>query len=224
MKNLSEELNDKKIEYTKLLDYGFIKQEGSYIYQDVLLNGKFKMLVQIGTEKILSKVLDMENNEEYLLVDVKGAGGEFVGKVKEEYENKLQDIIDKCFIQDVFKKRQTKEMIQYVTEKYQDDLEFLWKKFTNNAVVRNKLNQKWYGIFVSIPANKLGIDSDEMIEVLNVRYEKNKTEEIIDYKNIYPGYNMNKNSWISIILDGNIENKVLFSLIDSSYDLSLKVK
>ncbi len=224
MRNLSEELKNKKIEYQKLLKYGFIKQKDSYIYEDILLDGKFKMLVQVIKEEVFSKVLDIENNDEYLLVDVKDAKGEFVGKIKEEYEEKLQDIIDKCFIQDVFKKKQTKEMIQYIKEKYQDELEFLWEKFTNNAVVRNKVNQKWYGIFFALPANKLGIDSSEVVEVLNVRYKKENIEEIIDYKNVYPGYHMNKKSWISIKLDGNIENSVLFLLIDNSYDFSLKGK
>ena len=33
---------------------------------------------------------------------------------------------------------------------------------------------------------------------------------------------MNKNSWITIRLDGSMDNKEIFKLIDNSYQLSLE--
>lgn len=65
------------------------------------------------------------NEDEYVLVDIKDGFGEFVGKLKEEYENELQNIITKCTIPNIFKSEQAKEIIKYVKEKYNDDLEFL---------------------------------------------------------------------------------------------------
>lgn len=60
-----------------------------------------------------------------------------------------------------------------------------------------------------------------MIEILDLRYQKEEIKEFVDGKRIYPGYHMNKNSWITIILDGSIENESLFELIDNSYYLSV---
>lgn len=39
------------------------------------------------------------------------------------------------------------------------------------------------------------------------------------YSSIIPGYHMNKKHWITVILDGDVPEEMLFSLIDQSYDL-----
>ena len=38
-----------------------------------------------------------------------------------------EDIINKCTIDEIYKNQQSKEVIKYIKEKYDDDLEFLWK-------------------------------------------------------------------------------------------------
>lgn len=42
----------------------------------------------------------------------------------------------------------------FVKEKYNDDLEYLWDKFHENAVWRNKSNSKWYGALLVISKRK----------------------------------------------------------------------
>lgn len=79
-------------------------------------------------------MVELENNEEYILVDVKSSIGEFVEKVKEEYETKINDVIDQCTIMEVFKTNQAKDIIKYIKDKYNDQLEFLWKKFDDNTI------------------------------------------------------------------------------------------
>jgi predicted DNA-binding protein (MmcQ/YjbR family) len=39
------------------------------------------------------------------------------------------------------------------------------------------------------------------------------------YPCIIPGYHMNKKLWNTIIVDGSVSDKLIFSLIDHSYDL-----
>ena len=64
---------------------------------------------------------------------------------------------------------------------------------------------------MNIPKRKLKIESEEKIEV----------NEIIDFKTIYPGYHMNKKSWITIKLDNSLKTEKIFKLIDNSYNISL---
>jgi len=40
-----------------------------------------------------------------------------------------------------------------------------------------------------------------------------------EYPVIIPGYHMNKQHWNTIIMDGSLNRKLVFSLIDHSYDL-----
>ena len=220
MRNLNFE--NRKINYDNLLKYGFVKTDNDYCYRKKILDGKFEVVVEILTDKKISYVLDIDNRGEYILVDIKTTLGEFASKIKEEYENVLNDIYNKCTTLDVFKSKQSKEIIKYIEEKYNDTLEFLWEKFDKNAIWRNKKNNKWYGLLMTIQKNRLGIKSDELIEVLNIMYDKDKIDEIIDSKTIYPGYHMNKKSWISIPLDDRLDIKYIKELIDNSYNISIK--
>ena len=75
-------------------------------------------------------------------------------------------------------------------------------------------------LMMKIPANKIGIESDEEIEVINLKYQKDKVDEVIDNISIFPAYHMNKKSWITIMLDSDITKTRIKELIDNSYNLS----
>lgn len=221
MRNLKKEFNKRVIDYNKLLEYGFKKDNNRYIYKFNILNNTFQINISISKREQYSKIIDLEDNTEYALVDVENAIGEFVGKVRQEYENIIKDVIEKCTIKEVFKNRQTKEIIKYVKEKYNDDLEFLWEKYDDNAIWRNKHNNKWYGLILTISESKIGIDSEEIVEIIDLRYKKENIDEIINNKTIFPGYHMNKKSWITIKLDNSVDTKIILDLLDNSYNLSM---
>ena len=221
MRVLDNELKDKLIDYDKLLKYGFIQENGTYLYKTKIHNGEFELEVTVENNKMTSKVIDLMNEDEYILVDIKDSTGEFVGNLRKEYEEELQNIIEKCTVPNIFKSEQAKEIIKYVKEKYNDELEYLWKKFPENAIWRNKKNNKWYGLLLVISERKLGIESDKIIEIIDLRYSKENIKEIIDNNKIFPGYHMNKESWITIRLNGDMNTKKILELIDNSYKLSL---
>ena len=221
MRNLEKELKNKSIKYNKLKKYGFAKQGDKYIYTEKIFNDQFIMLVEFSKNEHISKLIDSMSEEEYVLVDIQDSVGEFVGSVRSEYENRLKQMINECTVPNIFKSSQAKEIIKYIKEKYDDDLEFLWEKFDNNAIWRNKENQKWYGLILTISESKLGIESDKIIEVIDLRYQKEKIDSIIDFKIIYPGYHMNKKSWITIKLDNSITTDEIKCLIDNSYNISI---
>lgn len=221
MRVLDNELKDKLIDYDKLLKYGFIQENGTHLYKTKLHNGEFELKVTVENNKMTSKVIDLMNEDEYILVDIKDSTGEFVGNLRKEYEEELQNIIEKCTVPNIFKSKQAKEIIKYVKEKYNGELEYLWKKFPENAIWRNKRNNKWYGLLLVISERKLGLESDKIIEIIDLRYSKDNIKEIIDNNKIFPGYHMNKESWITIRLNGDMNTKKILELIDNSYKLSL---
>lgn len=226
MRDLKELFSKRNINYSKLTKYGFEKNETAdenvYTYKTYLSDKSFQVCIVISDKEKYSKIVDIENDMEYALVDVEDATGEFVGKIKYEYDNLLRDIIDKCTEKDVFKCKQSKDVINYIQNKYGDELEFLWEKFDDNAVVRNKENNKWYAILLTVQENRIRGNSEEKIEVIDLRYQKDSTNEIIDGSKIFPGYHMNKKSWITVVLDNSVDNNKLFELIDNSYNLSNK--
>ena len=218
MRNLEDILENKKIDYQKLEEFGFQKNKNEYVFKDEICEGQFEVVISISEKKKFSKVIDLMNEDEYMLVDVQDSVGEFVGKVREEYELLLQDFINYCTAPNVFKSKQAQEVIKYVKEKYNDDLEFLWNKLPEAAIWRNQGNQKWYGILMKISEKKLGIESDKIVEIIDLRCVKDSN--IFDNEKIFPGYHMNKQSWITIKLDGSMTTKEIFEYIDMSYHIN----
>ena len=213
-------LESKKIDTKKLTEYGFIKEENIYKYKKDILDNQFIVEIEIKNNKLISKLIEKEYNDEYLMIDIKNISGEFVGRVKDEYERVIDDIIEKCTNIDIFKSTVTKKVIKYIKEKYNDELEYLWEKFPDNAIARNKENQKWYLLIMTIDENKLIKNKSGRIEVLDIRYQKEDIESIIDNKKVFPGYHMNKKSWITIKLDNTIKIEEIYKLIDNSYNLT----
>lgn len=222
MRSFNRNFENKNIDFEKLSEYGFVNDNGIYAFEKNIYDNNFKVIVEISKEKQISRVMDLSLNEEYVLADVANSTGEFVGQIKEEYESILNDIIEKCTVPDVFKSKQAKEIIKYVKEKYNDDLEYLWQKFPDNAVLRNKENNKWYAALMVLSERKLGIASDKTVDIIDLRYQKDAIEEITDNKKVFKGYHMNKNNWITIRLDESMTIKEIFELTDNSYKLSLK--
>lgn len=55
---------------------------------------------------------------------------------------------------------------------------------------------------------------------INVKYPKDKIHELRSiFKEIKPGYHMNKDNWNTVYLDGDLEEDLIKELIDISYDL-----
>ncbi|CUU85939.1 MmcQ/YjbR family DNA-binding protein [Campylobacter hyointestinalis] len=59
-----------------------------------------------------------------------------------------------------------------------------------------------------------------MVDVLNLKCEKDLAILLKDGKTILPAYHMNKNNWISILLE-EAEGEMILDLIAQSYELTL---
>ncbi len=179
------------------------------------------MTVKINLDNsIFTEIIDTETNEPYVLhlLEMKRSG--YSEKVYKEYSEVLEKIKKKCFEDEIFKANYTKEIITYVKNKYGDELEFLWEKSPKNAVVRRKSSNKWYVVLLTISKRKISLNSDEIIEIINLHNNPEEIEKIIDYKKYFPAYHMNKKYWCTICLDGTVELKEIYKKIDISYELA----
>ena len=220
-RTLDSNFTNREIDYDKLLSYGFKRDNNRYIYNKKICDDTFLVEVNISNKEKYSKVIDLSLNEEYILVDTNSTSG-YIKEVKEEYDKVINDIIDKCTINNMFNGSISKEVLKYIKDKYGDKEEYLWEKFPETAAIRNKKNNKWYAVLMVIEESKLGIDSNNKVEVIDLKCHKERIQNIIDNKQIFPGYHMNKSSWITIKLDGSMKLKEIYKLIDISYNISLE--
>ena len=96
---------------------------------------------------------------------------------------------------------------------FEDDLD--------TAVVRHGVDGKWFGLFMQVSRNRIGLSGQGKVNVLNLKIEPEESYTVREiYSSILPAYHMNKRHWISVILDGSIPNDFCELLIGKSYDLT----
>ena len=118
----------------------------------------------------------------------------------------------------IFTNAETQKIIAYVRETYGTELEFLWKRFPENAILRHRKNKKWYAAILKVERDKLNLEGEEKVEILNVKCDPIMKDILREKNGILPAYHMNKVHWISILLDGTIPAEEIFPLIDWSYE------
>ena len=214
---------NKKPVYNKLSAFGFVKQESGFTYSVPVVDGQFCFTVCVNSDgKVITNLTDTDSGEAYTLHLVPGAVGAFVGRIRSECQDILRQIAEQCFETDIFKSPVTRLVLQYAEQKYADRPEFLWPKFSNNAVLRRQDCQKWYAAILTVSKQKLGLAGDETVEIIDLRGKPETIVTLIDRKKYFPGYHMNKKHWFTICLDGSVPVEDIFNHLDESYLLARK--
>ncbi|WP_459894256.1 MmcQ/YjbR family DNA-binding protein [Campylobacter concisus] len=112
------------------------------------------------------------------------------------------------------------EIEKYIKEKFDVLGEQIFPKYPNFSAFRHKKNEKWFALLMEISASKLGLESDEMIEVLNLKCSPDLAMVLVDEQQIFKAYHMNKKHWISVNLNSEISQKTVFDLMNESFTLS----
>lgn len=221
MDKLGVIFKNRKVIFSKLAGYGFKKSGASYKFTRTLSPSGFELTVTINKSGKVSAVVTDPDTGEYTL-HLTDSAGSFVGEIREEYERTLSEIAEACFERDVFKSEQTKRLIEYVRERYGRELEFLWEKYDDAAIWRRGDTGKWFAVIMKIPRSKLGLSSDEMVEIIDLRLPPEEMPSLVDGKRYFGGWHMNKKHWYTIILDGSVPFEELCERIDVSYSLAIK--
>lgn len=215
--NIEVEIFKKCIfDFDKLKTYGFKKINEVFLLEKNFLNN-FIVVIEVSSEGIVKgKIIDKDFNEEYLNYRVATQTGEYVRKIREEYKLLLKDIRDKCTFRNNFIGKQANRISDAIYDNYGDKPEFLWDKSPDFGVFRNSLNNKWYALVMNIRRDKLDKGLD-FVEVINVKLNKKLIEELLKRKGFYRAYHMNKENWISILLDDSICDEEIMHYIEESH-------
>lgn len=200
----------------QLNGFGFKEEVEKLIYRKEILNSSFLIEIVFVNNQLTIEVYDLEFDEIYSLFSVDSAVGETVQNVREHVENLLSSILG---LADESGKI-TLDVIDYCNNKYDRNHVNPFKKHPDILAFVNEKN-KWYALLLDVEYNKVNKNTDitTKVKILNVKYPTDKILEIIDNKNIFPAYHMNKKHWISIVLDKNIKLETIKELIDMSYSL-----
>ena len=113
-----------------------------------------------------------------------------------------------------------KELFDYIKRKYNVDYDNPFNGDYDSCVFRHKDNKKWFALLMSVPINRIkGLNGENTVNVLNVKCDSEFITNFYDGKSVFPAYHMNRNHWLSILLD-RVEENDLNMLIDISFNLT----
>ena len=204
----------------KAKEYGFVENQGVWTYSSTILQGDFLMMVTVEDGDLSFQVYDQETGDLYPQVHMESMRGTFVGSVREACLEVLYSIRKACFEVEEFLCPQTKRIMAFVQEKFGNQLEYLWEKSPDTAVLRHEDNQKWYAILMRIPWDRLDKGRDGLVEAVNLKHDC--VADLLSQKGIYPAFHMNKRYWISLALDDSLSDNEVLDLLEISWNLTLK--
>lgn len=111
-------------------------------------------------------------------------------------------------------------LFAYAAAQYQDTPEYLWRTAPGYAVLRRPDNRKWYALVMDLPRQKLGLPGGGTTDVLELKCDPILAGSLRGQPGILPAYHMNRDSWISVLLDGSVPASQLAFLLDISHSLT----
>jgi len=110
------------------------------------------------------------------------------------------------------------QLERYIAEQYSSNPEHPWMKYPDYTVFRHYGSQKWFALIMGIPRSRLGLSGQEMLDVLNVKCDPLLIGSLIEEKGFFPAYHMSKAKWITVALDGSVEDEKIKWLLGMSFE------
>ena len=117
------------------------------------------------------------------------------------------------------------KIFDYIKKKYKVSPEYPWRKYRSNAVFRHTDSTKWFALVMDVSADKLGLSGTDLIPVINLKIDDMFFRDmLIKQDGVMPAYHMNKMHWITVLLNGTVDEKQVFELIDASFMATASTK
>ena len=102
------------------------------------------------------------------------------------------------------------EFLKYCLNTYGTSPDYPFDEDFETAVLRHADNRKWYAIVMQVSRRKFGFDSDDVIDVVNLKLPTEMFGSFGAADGVYPAYHMNKLHWISVLLPDAPDDVVQF--------------
>lgn len=109
------------------------------------------------------------------------------------------------------------QFLEYCLNTYGTSPDYPFDEDFETAVLRHCENRKWYALVMRVSRRKFGFDSDEVIDVVNLKLPTEMFGSFGTSDGVYLAYHMNKLHWISVLLPDAPEDVVRF-LVNVSFE------
>lgn len=115
------------------------------------------------------------------------------------------------------------QFLSYCLSNYGTSPDYPFDEDFETAVLRHSNNRKWYAIVMRVSRLKFGFDSDEVIDVVNLKLPTEMFGSFGTADGVCPAYHMNKFHWISVRLPDAADDLIEF-LVNASYEATREKK
>ena len=112
------------------------------------------------------------------------------------------------------------ELIDYIFDEYSVEPDYPFRMDDVTCVFRHTDNRKWFGIAMAIPYKTLGISKDGNVDILNIKCDPIVAGPLRGKPGFRPAYHMNKEKWITILLDGSAQQQDIRALLAMSFAMT----
>ena len=113
-------------------------------------------------------------------------------------------------------------VLRYAREALDTEPDCPFSGDTQTLVLRHADSGKWFALLMRVRADRLTLTRSGEVEIMNVKVDPLLTGSLRTQRGILPAYHMNKERWISVLLDGSVPLEQALALLDMSYALTQK--
>ncbi len=116
------------------------------------------------------------------------------------------------------------QLLRYVKKTYRIEPDYPFPTAPECPVLRHGDNRKWFALIMDVQREKLGLRGTEKVDIINLKCSAAMSGTLRTQPGILPAYHMNRENWISVLLDGTVAPEDIYPLIDLSYHLTAEKK
>ena len=188
-----------------------LSARGAILERDAATPG-FRMTYRVFDRSCEVTVIDADSGWEYDLFNVPSSSGATVAALREEVEAFLGQVGRACF----GVRSHRAEVIAYCRATYGTEPDCPFSDDPAQAL--RKPSGKWYGLLMTVPADRLDKRFRGEADLLNLKALPERIAAA-DGVSVFPAWHMNKKYWLTVRLDSAVSPDLLHALIDESYRL-----
>ena len=112
------------------------------------------------------------------------------------------------------------ELTDYIFDEYSVEPDFPFRMDDVTCVFRHIDNRKWFGIAMAVPYRTVGINKAGNVDILNLKCDPIMMGSLLGKPGFRPAYHMNKDKWITVLLDGSAGQEDIKALLAMSYNMT----
>ena len=112
------------------------------------------------------------------------------------------------------------ELTDYIFDAFSVEPDYPFPRDDVTCVFRHTDNRKWFGIMMKIPYRTLGMNRDRETDIVNIKCDPVLMGSLRGKPGFRPAYHMNKDKWITILLDGSAGREEVTALVDMSFRMT----